>query len=983
MCEKELVDENEWALIDAMMANTTSKLSTPTATSIHRMKLPSVEKRRKQASVFTSAPYKRFNQLSFGSSSSSSQSSSSSSHSSSSSSSYSNAQITLEAHSSSRFGAKRVPFSLKNAVNSVPDSLYDHNAKMWTWPYARYADVKAAARAAQPNVRIFELPESVFDVFVARRWLARHQGAPIDWARLPDALSGALKPHQRRGVEFAVSRRGRMLFADEMGVGKTLQAITVAAYYRDEWPLLVIAPSSVRENWRGELMRWLGDERTALVDESDVVVVRDGKANCRQHRIVITSVDLAARPTIVAQLRAQRFRVAIVDESHTLKNAKSKRAETLVPLLRDVPHLMLLSGTPALSRPIELFTQLNMLDASLFRQRHAFGLRYCDAKEERFRRGVWNYKGSSHLGELHLLLSSTVMIRRLKNDVLRQLPDKRRERVLVSIGAEHHDIIKATLSGVRQLRSSLHSRDGETRRAARSEQLGAIMRLYSTTGVAKIPATAAHVVELLEREPTAAVLVFAHHQDVLNGVEHVLNKRALDSIRIDGQVNARHRQQLVDYFQTTPTCRVALLSITAAGCGITLTKANYVIFAELHWNPGSLRQAEDRAHRIGQQRDVNVHFLVAKDSVDTALWDMVAKKLHVLGSALDGGADQFGVEQSATSAVGDSQMRSDIVHDGYLKEIMDSIFAVKCDYVDDGSGGSEDGQANKFVHPAELARQQKQCRMEHQNEQQHRNEIDLTMVDDQTMDDDAILECIDDGQSMQQKVLQSFIQQQQQVPQSFICSPVQQQQERQVPQPFIRSPIQQQQQQERQVPQPFIRSPVQQQQEQERQVPQPFIRSPVQQQQVPQPFIRSPIQQQQQQERQVPQPFIRSPVQQQQVPQPFIRSPIQQQQQQERQVPQPFIRSPVQQQQVPQPFVRSPIQQQQGGKSVQVQQQRRQVAQPFVRAATQHKQQQQQQVLRPFVQNDRPIQKQNGLARLSHFAGLPKATTCKRRSLVD
>jgi SWI/SNF-related matrix-associated actin-dependent regulator 1 of chromatin subfamily A len=128
-------------------------------------------------------------------------------------------------------------------------------------------------------------------------------------------------------------------------------------------------------------------------------------------------------------------------------------------------------------------------------------------------------------------------------------------------------------------------------------------------------------------------LCFAHHANVMDGLAKALNDKKVEFIRIDGRTSAESRRALCEKFQHRDECRVALLSITAANAGITLTSANLVVFAELYWNPGILTQAEDRAHRIGQQDCVFVQYLVAAGTADDHLWPLIQAKLDVLNKA--------------------------------------------------------------------------------------------------------------------------------------------------------------------------------------------------------------------------------------------------------------------------------------------------------------------------------------------------------------
>ncbi len=171
-----------------------------------------------------------------------------------------------------------------------------------------------------------------------------------------------------------------------------------------------------------------------------------------------------------------------------------------------------------------------------------------------------------------------------------------------------------------------------------------IQELFRDTGTAKLPAVLEYITDLLEGGDK--FLVFGHHQDVLDGIAHFMNTHRIEHIQIDGRTPGHARHELVTHFQNEPNCRVGVLSMTAAGTGLTLTAANTVIFAELFWNPGTLRQCEDRAHRIGQVSSVNVHYLVAAGTIDEMIWDLIDHKLEVLGEALNGQEDKLQVDEN-------------------------------------------------------------------------------------------------------------------------------------------------------------------------------------------------------------------------------------------------------------------------------------------------------------------------------------------------
>uniref|UniRef100_A0A3P9IRJ4 SWI/SNF-related matrix-associated actin-dependent regulator of chromatin subfamily A-like protein 1 n=1 Tax=Oryzias latipes TaxID=8090 RepID=A0A3P9IRJ4_ORYLA len=498
------------------------------------------------------------------------------------------------------------------AFKQMPTKSYDMNTRKWSFSLTDYGGLMDLISGIAA-VEVEPLPRAIIQAFAARfdGSEARPSDIPeADLSSIDPALTSSLMPFQREGVNFAVAKQGRLLLADDMGLGKTVQAICIAAYYRNEWPLLVVAPSSVRFTWAEAFRRWL----PSLSPDCINVVVK-AKDRLRSGLVNIVSYDLLNR--MDKQHPGQPFNVLIMDESHFLKNMKTARCKAALPLLKAAKRVILLSGTPAMSRPCELYTQILAVRPTLFPRFHEFGLRYCDAREKPW---GWDYSGSSNLGELKLLLEDCLMLRRLKSEVLSQLPAKQRK------------VVTVTIDGVNtRIKAALSAAAAELTRNHRSkiEEKEALLVFYNHTAEAKQQAIMEYITDMLE-SGREKFLVFAHHKSVLDHITCELDKKGISYIRIDGSTPSAERQQLCEKFQySTKTC-VAVLSITAANMGITLHTADLVIFAELFWNPGVLIQAEDRVHRIGQTNNVNIHYLVAKGTADDHLWPMIQAKMNVL-----------------------------------------------------------------------------------------------------------------------------------------------------------------------------------------------------------------------------------------------------------------------------------------------------------------------------------------------------------------
>lgn len=479
---------------------------------------------------------------------------------------------------------------------------------------------------------------------------------------LPGKVIKALKPYQRKAIVFAAFHKGRCIIGDEMGLGKSFESIACYRYFKGEdihkgmapGKLLIVCPSSLRIQWSEELCKWLPDDFTH--PSKDILVVLKGsdyvKDIAEKSKVIITSYDLASK--LSNQLWDINVDTAIVDECHMLKNPDSKRTKNLSPLLRTRKRIFLLSGTPALARPKELFSQIGIIDKNLFPRFHNYGVKYCNGHELPFkvrtRKNImvnaWDYNGSSNLGELNLILREKIMIRRQKEEVLKELPPKMREKIFVNIA-----LSKAFKKKMLKMREKITSEKNFHPKSKEPEREKSILEMYQAMSKLKTQSACKYIEEFFEanEDPSLKVLIFAHHKVMLDAIESVCtNKIKLGYMRIDGSVDSKKRAQGVTDFQNDPKCRIGILSITAAGVGLTLTKATIAIFCELHWTPGILQQAEARMHRIGQEKRVVVHYLIGKDTLEEDIWEMIEKKIDVVSTMLDYGSKhkQSGMDAS-------------------------------------------------------------------------------------------------------------------------------------------------------------------------------------------------------------------------------------------------------------------------------------------------------------------------------------------------
>ncbi|CAG9328542.1 unnamed protein product [Blepharisma stoltei] len=539
--------------------------------------------------------------------------------------------VSIELFTKDELLMKTSVFASKNLRTAIITSGGEFNKEQSGWVISinKYQEFRDKARLID-KLTFKELPEFVTKGLLSPK-IAFCKKCPhkyeLESERTIESLGedfiSKLYPFQKEGVKFALERYGRALIGDEMGVGKTIQGVSIAACYEDEWPVLVICPASVKLNWRDEFLKWVPN-----LTPKDFNVIQNSK-NCKSNaKIWIISYTLATN--IESLLVEKSFNVIIADESHYLKNFNAKRTKFLVPFIQKAKRAILLSGTPVLSRPAELFTQLSCIRPDIFPSFRAFAERYCDPKII-FKR--MDYSGASHMRELHVLISNTIMIRRLKSDVLSQLPEKIRQKVEIPVVHEHCQKIKKSFYDMKK-KAKEPSELGEEK----TEGDLFLTKAYNLTARAKMKGVCEYVSYLIQSE--CKFIIFGHHMEMLDAIQDQVEKEKTGYIRIDGSTNMEQRHKGVNTFQNVKDCRVAILGILSAGQGITLTAASIVVMAEMVWTPGFMIQAEDRAHRLGQQKVVNIHYLFGPGTLDEYIWPKIHSKLTVIVSALDGNENE-------------------------------------------------------------------------------------------------------------------------------------------------------------------------------------------------------------------------------------------------------------------------------------------------------------------------------------------------------
>uniref|UniRef100_A0A8C9GBV9 Zinc finger RANBP2-type containing 3 n=1 Tax=Piliocolobus tephrosceles TaxID=591936 RepID=A0A8C9GBV9_9PRIM len=341
-----------------------------------------------------------------------------------------------------------------------------------------------------------------------------------------------------------------------MGLGKTIQAIGIAYFYKEEWPLLIVVPSSLRYPWTEEIEKWIPElspeEISVIQNKTDVRRISTSKVTVLGYGLLTADAE-----TLIDALNNQNFKVVIVDESHYMKSRNATRSRILLPIVQKARRAILLTGTPALGRPEELFMQIEALFPQKFGRWTDYAKRYCNARIRYFgKRPQWDCRGASNLNELHQLLSD-IMIRRLKTEVLTQLPPKVRQRIPFDLPSAAAKELNTSFEEWEKIMRTPNSGAMET-------VMGLITRMFKQTAIAKAGAVKDYIKMMLQND-SLKFLVFAHHLSMLQACTEAVIESKTRYIRIDGGVSSSERIHLVNQFQKDPDTRVAILSIQAAG----------------------------------------------------------------------------------------------------------------------------------------------------------------------------------------------------------------------------------------------------------------------------------------------------------------------------------------------------------------------------------------------------------------------------------
>ncbi len=455
----------------------------------------------------------------------------------------------------------------------------------------------------------------------------------MDNVEIPKEVNAELREYQQKGFSwlwFLYSYGLNGILADDMGLGKTLQALAVLQKAKEKdgpQPTLVICPTSVVFNWENEIQKFIPSLSCLKLSGTER---KDLFKNIPDYDIVITSYALIRRD--IAKLKKFDFRYIILDESQNIKNPESLTAQSIKQL--DAKHKLALSGTPIENKLEELWSVFDFLMPGFLLTMSEFNYRYVTPIVDREDKSVEKRLKSQIF---------PFILRRMKRDVAKDLPDKVENIAYCEMTPEQKDFYLDVLDSTKEeLFKSIEEKGIEKSRMSifsallRLRQICCHPKLYDKEdfkgGIqsGKFEALKGMLEQIISEDHR--ILLFSQFVNMLDIIKEWLIKEGIKFEYLTG--STKNRQEVVERFNSDPTIPIFLVSLKAGGTGLNLTGADYVIHYDPWWNPAVEDQATDRAYRIGQTKKVFVYRLITKGSVEEKIQKLKQRKRNLVDSVI-------------------------------------------------------------------------------------------------------------------------------------------------------------------------------------------------------------------------------------------------------------------------------------------------------------------------------------------------------------
>lgn len=511
---------------------------------------------------------------------------------------------------------------LVKCIRRIPSARYRADGRFWEVAtsdvvYLQKMGVWAKQYRFVTNVLWLEDSEPV----------QSYEPLPLPVLTVPHNLLIEPYEYQKEGIAYALDKK-RCILGDEQGLGKTIEAIGLLTATR-AFPALVICPASLKINWQRELRKFGGLTAVILDDKNrhtwqrfweirkqdgspcaEVYIVNYESLRKffvqkvrREGRFTLKSVDFDERINL--------FRTVIIDESHKCKTSSTQQSKFVQGIAMGKEYILELTGTPVVNNNTDLVQQLTIMNRlGDFGGYTKFMARYCAGEHK-----------SSHLKELNYLLRKNCFVRRLKKDVLTQLPDKTRSYLVTDIDnmKEYKEAERDIIKYLVKYKDADDEKIQRTIRGAIMVKMG-VLKQISARG--KVGGAIDIIHNTIDGDQGQKLIVFCFLKEVVSA----LKQEFRDAVTVTGDDTPQQKQYAVDRFQTDERVRLIILNYKSGGVGLTLTAASNVLFVEFPWTAADCVQAEDRAHRNGQKNAVNCVYLLGQDTIDEYMYQLIQTK---------------------------------------------------------------------------------------------------------------------------------------------------------------------------------------------------------------------------------------------------------------------------------------------------------------------------------------------------------------------
>ena len=426
--------------------------------------------------------------------------------------------------------------------------------------------------------------------------------------------------HQKVAIEKLLAN-DRYILADDMGLGKTTSAI-IASMESGAKKVLIICPASLKINWQREIENYSNKK----------VLIVEGKKWGSTFDYYIINYDIiknyhsmesvALGEEIRQPILKEKFDLVIIDEAHMISNPTAQRTKLINDIVEKIPKVWLLSGTPMTSRPINYYNILKIVHSPIALNWQSYVKRYCGGYQFTVNgKKIWNTGGATNLDELRERTKNLVL-RRMKTDIL-DLPDKIITPIFLDLKSTFYD---------EELEDFMRITNENKNKESLSITINRLMKVRQVIAYEKVEYTS----EIIDRclEQGKKVIVFTNFTMTLDMLHEKYKK---NSVVLDGRMSKEKRQQSVDRFQSEDKINIFISNIIAGGVGITLTAAEAVIMNDLSFVPAHHSQAEDRAFRYGQKKNVIVYYPIFENTMEKIVYNILNKKKNIIDQVMGDG----------------------------------------------------------------------------------------------------------------------------------------------------------------------------------------------------------------------------------------------------------------------------------------------------------------------------------------------------------